>query len=385
MDAIIFNNQPSRIHQRTESVALRACYLVCDSILAAGTSCENIWYSDMMQKLNYTQKIQIIEAHYKNTDNPLVEAGQFISLWKQTQKVKYKNPKQIVMLKKFEAAIDTLYKKILAEMKEGVDRTGLPELKGLVDGKSIGFIGMLQANLESEENNANPASKLLKGELPEEEDKTPRNTNERAIFCLTPEFFIEALSANRKIYTYRDEEAKDITNCWLHKCFTFPNINLLSAIELQSIRKLLEPVSAEFKKQADAWIKICDEPGTGDTLALFQKNVLPHTASLQAAIAQADLIKHIYTSQRSDANLELWMGEIPVEVFWQFYKTFEVIHDATWNILSQALQNETKWKKRVPVMALRVPVPENYQPPETETASQETPEVKSVRKSITVD
>ena len=386
MVPIVFNNRPSKLHQRSESIALRACYLLSDFIISAGTSGDNIHFENIMGQMNLRQQLQIIEAHYKNSETPLPEtAEQYHKMIQDFRKIKHKNRLQIIALKKLETWVDSAYKFIVDQLKEEAALTGLPELKGLVDGKSIGFTRMSQADLESDKDECTPASKLLKLDFPVKEGEPEPKEEDYSLFCLTAEFFTDLFPAKGTVVSYSDSAANDSTKCGLQKCFTLPNINLLTAIELKSIRKQLEPLSAEFRKQTNAWLKIFEEPDTGNTMEHFQKNVWPHAASLQAAIAQNELIQHTYASQRSVSYIELWMGEIPTAVLWQFYKDFEVIHDATWNILEEALKNEPKWQKRTPVLVINVPLTESTKQIVGESIAEQETEVKSLRKHISVD
>ena len=385
MDALIFNNTPSKVHQQTESVAIRLAYLLCREISCVGNSSETIWVEDLLKKASIQQQLFLIESDAKKSGTDFADVEAFIQTWKTAEKVKHKTPQQIKIQKKVEASIRNLYEDIANEIIERCALTGLPALRSLTGTGTLGFVPMNSENLESNEGKFTAASVFLKDE-PHPNHPLPETPSEnRALFCLTPEFFFNQVFDPGTIYNTNQAEARQPQNSWLHKCFTIPNINLLSAVELQTTRKLLDPVGAEFRNQGNNWIKITDGIEEGDSVSYFQKNVLPHAASLQAAIMQNDLLKYLQASQRSDANIEVWMGEIPMTLMWSFYKTFEVIGDATWNILQQALPTDPKYKRRVPVMILKIATPQLPESVSPTNAAENLPPLVSARKFITTD
>lgn len=372
MKAIVFNNLPSKIHQQHESVALRACYLLSDTVATAGNSTYVIWMEEHSEEMSLKNKIRLLGEHFGDEFN----SKKFLLAIEQAEKIKHMPPKQLIAHKKLVASIHNLYKAMIQETMQDFNGTGLKVLKDIIDGEVFGVYSMHDHDKEYEDKQHVPASKLLRFELPEPE-------KEPVVFCLPPEFFSDLWT--EKFSTHTDSQAKQVNQCWLHKCFTFPNINQLSALELTALRKQLETTGLEFRKQTDVWFSLCETGNAENSVQHFQKNILSHAASLQAAIAQSQLLKNIAQTQRSSVKLEVWMGEMPVTMLWKFYETAQVIDKPTVEKLNQALQTEPQWHNRVPVMVLKSPPENNQDHAPVKSESQNVPEIQSVRKSISVD
>jgi hypothetical protein len=377
MKSIVLNNKGSRLHQLLESACIRSSYLIADRVVSAGTSAQDIWFDEVFKKADTIGKLMVIEKFYQNTDTPMSEAGKMIPVFKEMSKVKHPSPQQIMARKSMEKTIDNLFKEVVNEMTEAVARTGLMELATLADGETYGFYWMLREDIEIEDEHHVPASKLLTLQLPDPEEGPE-------LFSLPPEFMLAEFTGKGTVYYAHEPEAANTENCWMHKCFTLPNINLLKAVELQAVREQLMAPGAEFRKQCDSWIKGAEGRSGEESVAQFRKNILPHAASLQAAVLQNEVLRHCSSIQNHEAKIELYMGEVPLPVLWHYFEHYNVIQEPTRKKLNELLENDNGLNRRIPIMHLST---SNTQKAAANApaAKEELPEVQPVKKSISVD
>jgi len=377
MKSIVFNNKGSRIHQLLESACIRSSYLIADRVVGAGTSAQDIWFDELFKKADTIGKLVVIEGYYQRTDSPMPEVDKVIAAFKQMRKIKHPNPQQIIARKNMEKVIDTMFKQVVNEMTELVARTGLMELATLADGEILGFYWMQREDMEKEGDELLPASKLLSLQLPDPEEGPE-------LFFLSAEFMLAEFTGKGTVYYAHEPEAANTENCWIHKCFTLPNINLLKAVELKAVREQLMTPGAEFRKQCDSWIKGAGERNGEESIALFQKNILPHAASLQAAILQNEVLRHCSSLQNHEAKMDLYIGEVPLPVLWNYFEHYNVIQEPTRKKLNELLETDKGLNRRIPVI---IPgrVYANEATSTGAAAKEELPEVKPVKKSISVD
>jgi hypothetical protein len=377
MKAIVFNNLGSRLNQQLESFSLRVSYLLADYVASAGNSSQDIWFDDVFKGADPISQLMVIETFYKNTNEPMAEAGQFKDILKKLAKVKHPNPQQIMIRKNLEKKVEALFKAVVAEMRTVTELTGLMELEPLLDGKTFGLYPMNGRDPEDEGQARIAASKLLTFQLPDPEQGPE-------FFFLSAEFMLAEFTGKGTVYYAHEPEAAHTENCWMHKCFTLPNINLLKAVELQAVRQQLTMPGAEFRKQCDNWMK-GDEGRSGEeSIAQFRKNILPHVASLQAAILQNEVLRHCSSIQNHEAKIDLYMGEVPLPILWNYFEHYKVIQEPTRKKLNELLENDKGLNRRIPVMHLSSANAKQADE-NTAAAREEVPEVKPVKKSISVD
>lgn len=385
MNAIVFNNAGTSISQQMESLAIRASYVVCNSFICAGTSLQTACMREFYKQAGFEHKVLFIETHAQANQMDFA-ASEVLRLWKQMKKVKYKNAQQLRVSRDIEATINKLFNSAMDEMMDRMNLTGMPVLAELLGADGAYVLQMDLNDGEKQTERVTAASTLLKGEsndLASEKDfETPQG---KSLFCVTHEFFTDIFAERGPIYGMEEQQAGQAANVWMRKCFTFPNLNLLNALELKSVKKALEIPGAEFRRQCNECIEKADADAEANVRDIFKKNILPHAASLQAAIAQNEILRRLYATQHSTATIELWMGEVPTEILWKFYKTFNVIEDNTWEVLSEALKNDARFKKRQLVMGLKANSSHsNIQSGSAAPASNDA-EIKSVRKFISLD
>ena len=171
----------------------------------------------------------------------------------------------------------------------------------------------------------------------------------------------------------------DGSTIYLHHCFTLPNINELTKNELQAVHHSLNEAGSAFRQNVDEWIDMCYfENDLPQRLAFFSSHVLPSANELQQLIAGNDTLLLCSRQPHQVTTIEVWIGEMPVEALWNYYRYFEALHNDTWSKLQQVKDDEEFAGKRWPVFMLNVPA--LHEQPADNNA-----DMKPTRKYISID
>ncbi len=376
MKTIVFNTHGSVIDKGGESVALRIGYLLGDYAVSAGTSGFDICFNTWFNPPKVEQKVAWIEKFYEQRgEESSLKVEEVKRTMKALRKIKHLDKQGIVIQKKFEKAVDTLFQIAKGEALEEKMKTGLPQLEPIYDGKVLGGYSTNLGAPEQPEKHDYAASQLLSLDLPDPEEGL-------SLFFLTHEFLLVQDNNKRKWYSARDSAASSAQNMYFEKFFSFPALNILNAVELKTVRQQLEPLAIHFRKAVDRWMELCYQPASPkETLEHFRQQVQIHAAPINMLIKQNEVLEHYKRLVNQQAVINVYMGEVPVKLIWDFYREGKAIADETWDKLMQLYETKNLSGQRWPVMVIEIP--------EAKIVMQEnnTPQhdVKPVKKSISVD
>ena len=152
------------------------------------------------------------------------------------------------------------------------------------------------------------------------------------------------------------QDAANTDSIFLHHCFTLPNINALSSLELKTVRKQLLQAGALFTQHIDVWIDMCYfNDDITDRTTFFKNNIVPIAAQLQESIYSNEILRLCSRLQNDTVKLNVWIGEVPVWQVWNYYKQHNVIKDITWSKLEKLKETEAYYQQRWPIVSLEVP------------------------------
>ncbi len=134
------------------------------------------------------------------------------------------------------------------------------------------------------------------------------------------------------------------------KCFDLPNLNMLSSSELISVRihlgELIDPIKNEIEKWAlSCYMSNGNEP--------FIKKVLPRMSSLQKAIDENPIIKHLKSIPAGCISAPVYMGEISPLILWKYYFEKKVLKEEEYNTLVNEYDSILNYT--IPVMLFTAP------------------------------
>ena len=104
----------------------------------------------------------------------------------------------------------------------------------------------------------------------------------------------------------------------------------------------------------DKWINYFIENETScNRIAFFEKEIIPSLPSLQQKINNNEIFNYLNrTNPQDQSGVDIWLGEVPLPVIWEYYKNKKQIDDDEYKCLEKALQNNPLLNGRIPVMIL---------------------------------
>jgi hypothetical protein len=380
MNAIVLNQIGSKVLLEGESIALRIGYLLCNLVTGAGSTYQHIYFEKIDQHRTQDQKIDLIAQYRKleGQNNDDWSPAHIKDTFKIFRKMKHPGAAAIASNKKLEKIVKDLYQSYADEQKEKLMLTGLVQLGELFEKhKNLPMYWVLWDKQEWEEKSLHPLSKLLKLDIENRE-------RDCDFFFLTWDFFIKAFDEENDIaLSVADAAAKK--GGYLHTCFDFPNVNLLTVTEMDKIKESVKDVHDSFCEKSDEWIKAVYRGDNAEvTASLFIEGLLPAAETFKKSLEQEPLLLHTKKLQHGEVTVSVMLGELPVKTIWNFYRQLGVVMDETWAILEQAIETEEFKEKRYPVMAMRLS--EDAVPEELLTRRRpEETEIVPVKKSIEID
>jgi hypothetical protein len=373
MKAIIYNIDKSKLNWHLEGLSLRIAYLLCDEMISGGTTYKSISFHHYFSSDTVESKINLLKHVYERDANTELLGSIMVyqSQWQSLKKIKHLTSPQLVLKKQIEknitVAFDNYKKWLLSELEQ----TGLPQLDKLyVDGQ-FAILPTAYGKPETEDEHFYAASSILMHKH--------RDVEEEEFFCLTPEFFSSEHMSNWKIAHAMSLHNGETKDGYLQHCFDFPHVNIMSTEELKAVCSNLKNPGSSFRSKVTEWIKMVYKgENYNDTCSFFSEQVLPLTKDVDSVLQSDELLKHVKRQTNNAVNAGVFFGEVTVKAIWDYYRTFKVIEDTTWEKMEKEASSFEN--KRWPVMAIMHASEEV-----PKEANQEEVMVKPVKKSLVID
>jgi len=350
MEALIYNISTGNVDFPSLSLALRVSYLFTDHVSAAGDLGMNILIDKLYSDVSAKEKIRFIEnccVQQNNTD-VLEKLPPIKDVYKRHQQVKHPPTNLIVSFKKVERYLNLLYEEYLKWLADGSAKNGLLELQGILEEGIFGFFQI--DNMDEEQ--AKKSSKVTAASEALQEVFVGEDTED--VVTLTDAFLNPGFLQNRKIYKPTDEEALQEENIYLCQCLKFPMLNILKAVELKALRSKILPAAITFNERMNQWINTKNN-SPKERVDYFTGQILPLIPAVQQTIDENELLQHAYEVQKeTEMDVEIWIGECPLPIIWEYYKYNKVSNETTCNALQAALEKNTELNKRIPFMVVVV-------------------------------
>ena len=354
MHSIVFNYQNGTgIILNSESLTLRCAYLISDFLATAGTSFKSILYDSIFSRARLELKVKIIETRLEEEFKVIgATAEQVIWFIKQHKKLKHPTPSEILIYKKLEKNIESIWKIYHEATLRKLNNTGLPQLEPLLLEQEMGVICVSEENAELEAHDSYPVSKILTLTFGDRADND--------ILFLTLEFFEEAF------YDHLTDKQKPL---YLETVFSFPNLNALNIEELRAVKANISKETEPFHKMVNEWVQTCTDKTPEESRHFFYSELLPVTQSINQSIQLDPILKHTYNKMLSNVTAEILMGEIPITTVWDFFNHYKILPEETQIKLEEFKADETYINKRIPVLFTKKV--RALDPPETEDQTTE--------------
>jgi hypothetical protein len=347
MKAVILNKGSSKLTPGLESVSLRIAYLICEKVMPAGASYDAIQFEEIEKNLELETKVRLIEAFRKeDKEEDNWSAEEVLQTLKEYRKMKHPPPGVIKQRKIFEKGLNELFQQYFDATKSSLAKSGFMPLAKLLNTSVNGGYRIVGEADEAKRPDDVPLSALL---------MRRHATAAGEFFFLHPAFFNACKEENWFIPMKSDGSNAKKKGTYLQHLFTLPNINLLSATELETTKSRLSDSASILETKLNQWMQdVYSGKESSSTAFFFNKEVLPATAGFLHAIAVNDVLNHASRMQKDMVSIDVFAGELPAETVWQFYKWANVLEEGTWQILQKALKEDGYSGRRFPVMTVAI-------------------------------
>ena len=388
MQLIVFNIRSSRFNRYKEAAAVIVAYILGGRPVIAGNSADEVHLTEHVNKWSLSKKLEILANVYSDDSETYTN---IVRLQKQVKKVdslKTKNKEQKLLYNKMAHLVQIAWKPYITFMQKLVTDYGFTAIKGMKDDEIVGYLH-INTDPEKAEKYETTISNLMQLLLVDEDEPSVSGDDifhSPEMFFFGSEFLDDTYT-KPPVFSPRDDEATDITTIYLQHCFTFPYLNKLSGLDLQAVRNELLPVGAgAFCRAMDDWCYKCfDGEAAEIRLSTFNDVVLPAAAILQSSIQNNETLQRYHSQQDEKSPIEVWIGEVPVLLIWQFYRDFEALQDATWQKLETLKDDPAYHNQRWPVMMLKAEESSELDKPGKEENAWETKEETTIETNLAED
>lgn len=331
------------------STMLRVPYLLMDSVMANGDTKNDIYAVEILKNASIKSKILILEVFYEHLKYAeYLEAIRNIKkIYKEESKVRHPDRQVLLAYQNVLHTVDSLYTDYIKWVIKSLNKNGMVELKGLIEDNVFELMSVVKHTEMGFKKNVAKLSPylLLTGIManPQEEPK---------MFSIANDLVNAIFINEKKVYRYSDPEATDENEVYLHKCLTIPSPSLLMASELIAVRKSLRASCIDFNNALRDWIYFfyTNQPAKLK-IDWFEKEVITQLPSIQTAIDNNSILEYQKTIKK-EKDINVWIGEAPLPVVWDYYKYYGIIDDDVYGMLQSALAANAALKHRIPIMVI---------------------------------
>lgn len=374
MDAIVYDAADnSRLNGPVHALGMRLGYLIANVVNCGGhhTYPYNV-ILNAAKTFTPKQKLEILvkteDPKYADMLAPLQGA------MKSLNKIKRKNAEGIRLERQTNTLINEYFDELwLADYKEAFYRRGFMKLFSDSEVFEPGVAMFYVTNAPNPEIKVEDHQDLM-SDLMMRRSVHPPNI---ILIPFLPLEFFGYKPATDATVPFDDAAANDDTKMWLTRCLSFPNVMRLSDNEMAIVRRQTSAAATPLRQAVDQWDELFKNGADADTRRrFFQDRILPAAQELQAAYDRNEILQ-----LRGKATaFEVYFGEMPFSLMWEFFREMEVIKDPTWNVLQQKLKEDENMPLRCPVMAY------NYIPPGNGNEGvEELSALTATKKSIAVE
>ena len=349
MKAVNYYMSNNKIKFDVLTSMLRIPYLLMDSVSACGDTGQHVYSVEMLQKASTRAKILILENFYEHLKfiEPLELIRKIKKAYKEESNVKHQERKVFIAYNKMLHSIDPLYEGYIKWLLDNLKKNGIVELKGIIEDNIFTLPEVVNNHEKNFKKNVSKLSPylLLKGIManPEEE---PR------IFSIANDLVNSVFVNDKKVYRYSDPEATDENEVYLYKCLTIPEPSSLLANELKTVRKNLRESTIGFNNALRDWSYFfyANQPAELK-IEWFVSEVITLLPSIQTAIDNDSILRYLKTTNKEN-EINVWIGEAPLPVVWDYYKYYGIIDDECYRELQLLLETNAELKNRIPIMVI---------------------------------
>ena len=376
MQAVILHNDAMSLKPNFCSMAIRAAYLLADSLRISPLDATLMQYERITDEdFHFKTKLTCLLNSFKKKEDEKENYETLLNgkiLYDQVLKNKRKSKDELVYMKRFEKMVDDVFLK--------------DQLVKIEKIKSFGYVSlcpMLQDEaLEMLDDSENTIIHGRKFNNVDEVDllqlKTPKITAPPLIF-LQDAALQKSVGDFKNVQYLPEENIEDKSKPWVHHKI---HINLMGIQDLsyellKALRAQLTSPRAQLNKVMDIWInESMNNSLSFDEATYFKEQIEPAVEAIDKVIEDCVYLK-AYAHQNSSYIMRI--GAVPVIDLWDYYRNRHFISEEHRNTLQQKEQ-EKPYAERWPVFALGVGVADDAFPEEIDKE-----QMTNKRKVISLD
>jgi hypothetical protein len=367
MQIIIPGFGEDTIHPVMKSLSIRTCYLFSSQLRLAG----NVHYMFDMEKefrsMNIQDKLEfIIEEDKDGEDESNEKIKEALVNYKKLKSIKNKNKETLVLLKKFERHMESLFETVLEEFMAGINVSQLPELKTLAERDSFNYYHVVYHEPETETHEQGSLSKLLSLQLDEEDEQRPTLMHlDYELF--NDEFFRES--------GHKKPSEKFSGNGFLVPVIKIKNMMWFTVTDIDAMQFRMTGALTNFREQVSRFAGLKSDPVQAYHRLI--SNVVPASRVLQEMLDNDEAVKafSVHTAF-TEPGADFFTGMIPWQMMWDYFEYINLADDTTLNALKQV----KNIYPLVPVTALR---PKNEFTPNAKIKAEKP--TAQLKKSLSID
>lgn len=352
MKAIYYHVTTGRVNYDILSIGLRVPYLITDKVLMACDTTCNIYLIEFFKSFKTLSKILILESLYekKQYDEAYLNCIRSIkkNYYKQKE-VKHPDKKLLILYNKLMHQVDILFKNYVSWILNCYQQYGLIELSKIDDDTTFDFLIIEKDNAVHRKRRmpSLKTTEFAKSLLPSKEVGG-------IIITVSKDFLSPEFLNNRKIYEYRDKEAMNEGEIYLHKSLILPLPIILNADELKSVKNHLSNDTIVLNERIEKWYNcFIENESTESRINFFEKEVIPCMQEIQKSIDNIELLNYVRkTNIKGPSDITVWIGEAPLTTIWEFYKYVGQLEEEEYGNLETAVEINPLLKNRVVIMVL---------------------------------
>jgi hypothetical protein len=343
MQTMLFDYNGSAIDMQQYAWCMRAAYLLAEETVWGGNA--HVFYSLVHYGTQMTVERQIEAIRANNggvVDKNLEEIAVQI---RRINRLRFKPAPELKELKRLEKGIKDHFSTWLQDLAVDRYEKGFFEVSEITTAPELFHtMNLNEDDPELETDYHEPYSKWLQRQAGEFENS----------IVFLPADFLAHPGVKGKWFASTDPQAMDLKQTYLHECFTLPDLSSLSMLEMKAARKQLATTIQPFRSMTNEWTNMFwDEGLEEDNTTFFNESMLPAIAEASKQVEANTLLKNCFRRTTEKTKSTILMGEVPVQLIWQFYRDNGAIPDNTWQNLQQAIKEDDRLENRWPVMVMQ--------------------------------
>ncbi len=389
MEALIVKAGFSKINLIYFSICLRTAYLYMDRTGLAGDMWMSMYLGDDFCSIPMMMKYKLLKD-YKEEAGMEYDTEKILKIEKhhlKESKMKHRPVEGYNLYKRSESGINAWLKERKNINNQLASNSGLLPLKEIIEED---VFTVYKLDKREQVPNLSPnifvkTSELLQLQYTDHHlDST--------LFTLTDDFTDPDFLEDRRIHDINNMDVLMEDSIILTKCLTFPVTSELSAGELKILRNTLEESTTAFNEVIDIWVDMfIEKQEKAERVDFLRNEIQLMLPSIQKVINENETLCYAY-KRHSDITVEVWLGEAPLPLIWEYYNYFELISDVSYKVLLDSLENTSLYNFNVPIMMIatkgegrnKIEILDEFTVDEKEEEEEEEPDVLPVRKSILI-